>query len=220
MSAKKGAITVAMIGAIATLGAAILSNLSKEQSPPNQIASGTGSVNVGRDAIITNNNITKTPDAEAAERVQACEIRHGMNSASEKSRSFETIPAKYSEPESFVTHISFRSCVWPKSSYADADGYLEIKVQSVQGPAEDEASGMDYADRIIAPCKQLKVAYQYGHMGYYQNGTPFTVTADTIVTLNEGLWKDENGALPFYPEAGEFVVLHNGHNEISSAGCL
>ncbi len=221
MSAKKGAITVAVIGAIATLGAAILSNSSKEQSPSiNQFASGNGSVNAGRDAVITNNNITKSAGEEAAERVQACEAQHAMKVSSEKTSSLETIPAKDGSPAEFIEHVSFRSCTWPKLRYADADGYLEIKVQSVQGPGEGEASGMDYADRIAAPCKQLKVAYQYGHMGVYENRDPFTINANSIVTLDGEPWKNEQGALPFYPDAGEFVVLHNGHNGISSADCV
>ena len=55
---KKVAVAVAVIGAIATLGAAVLSNMnkSKEQTPSiQQTASGPGSVNVGRDAVITSN---------------------------------------------------------------------------------------------------------------------------------------------------------------------
>jgi hypothetical protein len=222
MTAKSVTITVAIIGAVATLGAAVLSNLHESKAPPptiQQTASGAGSINVGRDAVITTNNI-KSAGEEAAERVQACEAQHGMKTASEKTESTETIPARNGEPETFIEHTAFRSCVWPRSQYADGDGYLEIKVQSVDGPGESEASGTNRADRITAPCRQLMVAYQFEHMGAYENESPITITADTLVTSDGKSWKNENGALPFYPDAGDFVVLRNDNHVIQSARCL
>jgi hypothetical protein len=221
MTAKSVTITVAIIGAVATLGAAVLSNLHESKAPSptiQQTASGAGSINVGRDAVITTNNI-KSAGEEAAERVQACEMQHGMKTASEKAESSETIRGN-GGPDQFVEHTAFRSCAWPRSQYADGDGYLEIKVQTVQGPGESEASGTDDADRITAPCQQLIVAYQMGHMGAYENESPITITADTLVTSYGEPWKNENGALPFYPDRGEFVVLHNGHHVIQSARCV
>ncbi len=222
MTAKGATIAVAVIGALATLGTALLANLnkSKEQSASpsiQQTASGTGSINVGRDAVITNN--IKSEGEEAAERVQACEAQHGMKTAYERAESVETIPATNIADEKVIGHYTFRSCNWPRSQYADGDGYLEIKVQSVDGPGESEASGMDEADRITAPCPQVTVTYQFGHMGAYENETPFTVNADTIMTVDGKLWKNENGALPFYPDTGEFVVLRSGHYELESVKC-
>lgn len=222
MSGKNVTLIVAAIGAFATLGAALISNWrpSKEQSPSlQQTASGAGAVNVGGNATITNNNIMKSQGEEAAERVQACEGQHGMKIASEKSESLETA-ATNSVPGKTIDHISFRSCAWPRSNYADADGYLEIKVQSVDGPGESEASGANVADRIAAPCKRLTVAYQFGSQQTYENQTPLTITADTVVTVDGQRWTNENGALPFYPDVGEFVVLHNDHYMIQSANCL
>lgn len=222
MSGKKVTIIVAVIGAVATIGAAAISNWNKSKEPSpsiQQTASGAGAVNVGRDAVI-NNNITKSAGEEAAERVQACEVQHGMKTASEKSESLETTPAANTEPGKTIDHITFRACTWPRSSAADGDGYLEIKVQSVDGPGDNDASGIDLADRIVAPCHQLTVAYQFGHMGAYENQTPFTISADTLVTVDGKPWINENGALPFYPDAGEFVVLHSTHYMIQSANCL
>jgi hypothetical protein len=86
MTAKSVTITVAIIGAVATLGAALFSNLHQSKQPPptmQQTASGAGSINVGRDAVLRPNNI-KNAGEEAAERVRACEMRHGMKTASEK----------------------------------------------------------------------------------------------------------------------------------------
>jgi hypothetical protein len=221
-SSKKVTVAVAVIGAIATLGAALFSNWPKpkeQSSPPpaiQQTSSGAGAINVGRDAVI--NNI-KSASEEAAERVQACEMQHGLKTASTRTESSETIPARSGEPEQFVEHIDFRSCAWPKSQYADGDGYLEIRVRTVRGPGEYEATGTTSADRITAPCQQLIVAYQMGTQGAYENEAPFTINADTVVTEEDGkLWKDD-GALPFYPGAGEFVVLHNSHHGLGSAKC-
>jgi len=221
MSAKTVAITVAVIGAIATLGAALLSNSNKakEQAPSiQQTASGAGAINVGHDAIITN-NIAKSAAEEAAERVQACEVQHGMKIAEEKKDWVETIPPQNGDPETVVEHFNFRSCEWPKSRYADGDGYLEIRVNSVTGPGDSEASGEDEADRIAAPCPQLTVAYQYGHMGDFENKPPFTVAANTIVDVDGTLWTGKRSTLPFYPDEGEFVVLRSGHYVIGSARC-
>jgi hypothetical protein len=219
-SAKKVAIAVAVIGAVATLGAAILSSLnkSKEQSPSiQQTASGAGSINVGHDAVITNN--MKSAAEEAAERVQACEVRHVMKAASEKIESSETVPAKGYEEEKSVEHTDFRSCTWPKSRYSDEDGYLEIKVRTVSGPGEYEATGMTHADRFAAPCPQLSVGYGLGLQGDYSNEPPFIIKADTVVVREtQAIWRND-GSLSFYPEAGEFVVLHNSHYGLQSAKC-
>lgn len=46
-----------------------------------------------------------------------------------------------------------------------------------------------------------------------------TVDADNIVTVDGKSWKNENGALPFYPETGEFVVLRSDHYELENVKC-
>ena len=71
----------------------------------------------------------------------------------------------------------------------------------MDGPGESEASGTNRADRITAPCRQLIVVYQFGSQGAYENERPITITADTLVTSYGESWKNENGALPLYPEA-------------------
>jgi hypothetical protein len=218
---RKLAITVAAIAAVGTIIAAVIAtgNKPKEQVPSTQQTSyGSGAVNVGRDAFISNN--VKSPAEEAAQRVQACEERHGMKSAFEKSESEETIPATNIEEAQYISHITFQSCAWPKSPHSDEDGYLEIKIRTVKGPGDAEYTGTTYADRITAPCQQLEVQYQLGHMGEYHNEDPFVVKADTVVVREtQHLWRTEDGSLPFYPALGEFVVLHNSHYGLGSAKC-
>ncbi len=223
MNAKTVTLAVAVIGAVATLGAAFISNWNKSKdpssSPPtNQTAIGEGAVNAGRDAFVTNNITTKSAGEEAAERVQACEVQHGMKSSTERQASTEPIPSRNGEP-AITEQVSFRSCEWPKSQFADGDGYLEIKVNSVAGPGDSEASGEDVADRIAAPCPQLTLSYQYGHMGYFDNEAPFTASANTIVGVDGKAWTGERTSLPFYPDEGELVVLRNDHYVIGSAKC-
>lgn len=88
----------------------------------------------------------------------------------------------------------------------------------MDGPGESEASGTNRADRITAPCRQLIVVYQFGSQGAYENERPITITADTLVTGYGESWKNENGALPFYPEAEAqhtkralFVITSSSH---------
>jgi hypothetical protein len=227
MTGKGATIIVAVIGAVGVLGAAVLTGLisPKDQAAAiQQTATGVGSVNVGRDAVINNNNI-KSANEESAELLQACEKQHGLKTAFEKTDSTETTPAADGAPEKFVEHVDFRSCSWPRTRYADPDGYFEIKVRSDNGPGDSEASGTDEADRITAPCPQLLVTYQFGAMGDYRNLTPFRVNADTVVSVEDAkLWTPPNGnvgeTLPFYPDAGEFVVLRSGRYIIANAKCL
>jgi hypothetical protein len=213
-------IAVAVIGAVGTIGAAIVTlTKPKDQTTPSvqQISSGAGAINAGRDAIVTNN--LKSPSEEAAERVQACEERHGMKQAVEKAESNETIPASTGADEEIVLHIDFRSCSWPAASFADGDGFLQIRVRDVRGPGEYEATGITEADRFTAPCSHLLVSYGFGHMGEFSSEKPFRIDADTVIVREtQETWKND-GHLPFYPDRGEFVVLHNSHYSLQSAAC-
>ena len=221
-SAKNATIAVAVIGAIATLGAAYFSNSDKSKDQPaapaavQQTSSGAGAINVGHDAVINN---VKSPGEEAAELVQACEQRHGMKVSLEKADSTETIPATAYDKEQVVEHIDFRSCTWPKGRYSDGDGFMQISVRTVPGPGEYEATGTTFADRIKAPCDRLVLGYGFGSQGTFDKEPPFTIKADTVMTgENHALWKNDN-TMPFYPDAGEFVVLHNSHDSLQTAQC-
>ena len=230
MNKKTVAFTVAAIGAVATLVAAVLPDLFKSHEQPSaaiqQTSTGTGAINVGHDATF-NNTITKSAGEEAAERVQACEKQHGMKTALEKSESQEPNPnfkpnsiAK-EERDQMINHTLFRICTWPSPAYADADGYYEIEVRLERGPTDDDASGTNFADIFTAPCQTLSVTYHFGQQGLYQNQPPLTISADTIVTVDDGKrWKGNAWDQPFSPDAGEFVVLHNYHYDIESAHCL
>ena len=222
--ARNATIVVAVITAIGTLGAAYLASghKSKEDAPApppaaiQQTSSGAGSINVGHDAVINN---VKSAGEEAAELVQACEQRHGMKMSSEKIESTETVPATAYDRQQEVEHIDFRSCTWPKSRYSDGDGFLQVSSRTVSGPGDYEATGTTFADRIKAPCEKLVVGYGFGSQGAFDREPPFTIKADTIMTgENAALWKSDN-MLPFYPDAGEFVVLHNSHDVLQRAEC-
>ncbi len=221
---RNATIVVAVITAISTLGAAFLASghKSKEESPVpapaaiQQTASGVGSINVGHDAVF--NNI-KSAGEEAAELVQACEQRHGMKMSAEKTETTETVPATAYERQQEIEHVDFRSCTWPKSPYSDGDGFLQISSRTVPGPGESESTGTTYADRIKAPCEKLVVGYGFGSQGTFDREPSFTIKADTVMTgENHALWKSDN-TLPFYPDAGEFVVLHNSHDALQRAEC-
>ena len=217
-------IVVAVIGAAATLGAALISSLGKPKDQAagvQQTSSGDGAINVGHDAFI---NATKTAGEEAAERVQACEEHHGMKTAFEKVEGPQKISPSDSPDDlmpAFEFHTDFRYCTWPRTQYSDGDGYLEIKVATVNGPGESEASGTDDADRITAPCPQVVVTYQYGHMGEYHNLDPIAVSANAIVTTDGKPWvqRESERPLPFYPATGEMVVLRSGHYGFEGVKC-
>ncbi|MGD0511479.1 MAG: hypothetical protein ABSA33_06625, partial [Candidatus Micrarchaeaceae archaeon] len=130
-------------------GLAAMLALSTVNTAVAQSAPG-GIIQTGPNAngAVTNNNIITTPKSlgeVAAERVQACEVRHNMKIASEKSVSDETQPSQYSgDTDHYIQHIAFRSCRWLSSRYADLDGYLEITITTVDGPGDSNASGTNY----------------------------------------------------------------------------
>lgn len=223
MSAKSTAITVAVIGGIATVGAALIGELHKGAEPAasptiQQTASGAGAVNVGRDAVF-NNTVAKSAAEESAERVQACEAQHGMKTSTEKKEWVEGAGPSNGDPGGNVEHEDFRFCDWPKGRYAEGDGYLEIRVRTANGPGTDEASDENVADRITAPCPQLALTYQFGHMGYSENTPPVTVSADKIVRPEGTLWNGDRRSLLFYPDPGEIVVLRNHSYALEAARC-
>jgi hypothetical protein len=219
-SGKKTAIIVAVFGLVGTLGAALIANMHKsgESSPGmQQNATGPGAINVGRDATIINN--LKSTAQEASEQVRACEQQHGMKLAFEKLQSTEKIGNRDGYDPQDIERIDFRSCTWPKSTHSDEDGYSEIRLRTFKGPGQYEATGATVADRITAPCSQLTVTYGFGSQGAFENEPAFDIHANTIaMSEDHTIWKND-GTLSFYPEAGEFVVLHNSHYGIQSAKC-
>ncbi len=164
----------------------------------------------------------KPPDNDgvvAAEQIRECMRQHNLQQAQVRSERNEysdagTIPQ-------FAT-IKFAQCEWPPPGYAGDDGYSEIDVKVVKGPGPHEAAGETIADRIQAPCEKLKLSYSFGKMGGFEHLPPFEVAADEIVTIKENgvePWEGESYTLGFYPERGEFVVLHNMSYEVDEAVC-
>jgi hypothetical protein len=159
-------------------------------------------------------------DVVAADQVRACMRQHDLQQAqvtTEKDKYIDTGIV----PE-FAT-IKFAQCEWPPPSYAGDEGYSEIIVTVVQGPGPHEAAGETLADRIEAPCQKLKLSYSYTKMGGLDRIPPFEISANSIVTMTEtGVkpWEGKLYDLHFYPERGEFVVLHGNGHRVDSAECV
>jgi hypothetical protein len=64
-----------------------------------------------------------------------------------------------------VAITAYDSCTWPAPSYADADGFTGITVQTVPGPGQTEASDASSADRITGPCRAFALTYDFGFQG-------------------------------------------------------
>ena len=137
-----------------------------------------------------------------ADRVTACERTHDMNGAH----------VKISLPPT----LTFAACDWPPPKWADPDGYAAIVVTTTQGPGAYEATGTDYADRIVAPCQNVTLGYLFGSQGGHAADPPIIVRAGDIVTM-EG--KPYSGPLPFSPGRQERIVLHNAKNGLDTAEC-
>jgi hypothetical protein len=91
------------------------------------------------------------PRQIAASQIAACEARHGLSRQQQKI----TLTGKA---------FGFASCAWPPASYADGDGYTEIRVTSV-GTGASEASGASSVDRITGPCSTFYLSYDEHLMG-------------------------------------------------------
>ena len=219
---RNATIAAAVLAAVAALGVGWMERSGKSKAEPaalQQTATGAGAMNIGHDAYITN---YKSPAEEGAERIQACEDRHKMKSASDSNESTETVAkgsGAYGQPEQ-VQHVDFRSCAWPRTPFSEGDGFSQIELRTVTGPGEFEASGTTLGDRFRAQCKKLSVGYGLGVQGYFENEKHLTLRADTIVVAPDGTpWKND-GSLPFYPDEGDFTVLHNTHYRAQNAKCL
>jgi hypothetical protein len=65
-----------------------------------------------------------------------------------------TLPST-SDADTYV----YKRCESPKPSWADSNGYSEIKVSVTEGPSAGEASDANVADTISATCALLRVGY-------------------------------------------------------------
>ncbi|HTJ36004.1 MAG TPA: Hsp70 family protein [Dactylosporangium sp.] len=152
---------------------------------------------------------TKDLQAEAATKVADCERQHKMTKAKQTDDNGAGVQ-------------QFKTCEWPPSKLADADGYWEIIVNSVQGPGDSEATGMSIADRVNGPCETFEMTYDYGHMGESSHLQPFKVPRGSIwiTTVNGGeRWDGDRSTLPFYQDRDEAVVLTSGHYGLVTAAC-
>jgi hypothetical protein len=115
--------------------------------------------------------------------------------------------------------VVFAYCDWPSPSYRAQDSYTEIRIVTVDGPGEFEASDASLADRVTAPCQQLELSYTFGLQGAVEYLSPFTVSPGTV-TSQDAPGEPWDGELPFSPERGEVVYVHNAHQSLDHARCI
>ncbi|MBV8297848.1 MAG: serine/threonine protein kinase [Acidimicrobiia bacterium] len=153
---------------------------------------------------------------QAADQVAACERTHQLSKAQDLQDLTSTITTSLTE----LQLQAFKSCRWPPGPGDDPDGYSEIRVNTRQGPGQDEASGTDLADYIdsSASCRSLRLGYDFGSMGDFRHLPPFQVTTGAVREQETGQpWTGE--APNPYPVGNETVILHNGKNQVVSAQC-
>jgi hypothetical protein len=146
----------------------------------------------------------------AAERVDACMGRHGLSSAKQIS---------HADDEELGYDTTIALCSWPPAVGADADGYREITVRTVNGPGENEATGESWADRIAAPCPEVFLSYTFGKQGQFSHLPPLRAVPNSIMTVDGEPWDGSSIELRFYPQRNEIVVLHNSSYFLDDATC-
>ena len=147
-------------------------------------------------------------------RLQTCKTNHKMEQVSEIER--KTVSTEYGEYEKITR---FRYCEWPAPSFADPDGYYEIRYRNEKGPGDSEATGTNDADRLRAPCDKLQLWYDFGSQGAYSHYEPFFANVGSVVGIGGDEYDGSQGNLPFYPDRDELVVLRNGKKIIAKAEC-
>lgn len=126
---------------------------------------------------------------------------------------------------------SLSSCHWPPYSWADQDGYTEIKVKTFAGPGAGEASDANEADYITAPCHRVELAYDFESQGVYQFLPPFVASVGMVTSEDHPgqawhgpkVWQSQLGAnltLALPPRSGAIVYIHNDNQGLFSARCV
>lgn len=115
--------------------------------------------------------------------------------------------------------LTFASCEWPAPSYADADGFSEIRITYGEGPGESESSDSNVLDRISSNCARLELAYSFGYQGDSRREEPFTANRGDVLSAFTGRRWDGNTPYP-YPRRDEIVVVRNSHIDLDEARCV
>jgi len=172
--------------------------------------------------------------AFAADRVRLCMQAHELASQKEfveaTAASFPTDGEL--EPGEPVANTRIAYCQWPPSPYSEADGYVEITVETVIGPGRGQVTGATYADRVLSHCDILELAYGFGKQGVSGHHS-FDVAAGSIVDVDGNAWDpdtmNENPEdyypegllwMGFYTQRGEVVVMRNATFYLEDASCV
>lgn len=144
---------------------------------------------------------------ENAAEVRACMADHHLQRAAQQ--------VSVSDNE-----FAFASCEWPVHTWADQDGYSEIRVRSFDGPGEGEASGANRADYISAPCQRVELTYDFGSQGAHQFLDPFIAAIGTVTWSNTPGKPWQGTGLNPYPKRDEVVYLRNDKQVLYQARCV
>jgi hypothetical protein len=149
-----------------------------------------------------------------ADQVRICMQQHGLSQARAVLKDQSNL-----DQSSYDSKI-FAECEWPPQSYSAADGYSEIRVITVAGPGLSEAEGSTEIDRLIAPCKRLRLSYSFGNQGNFDHLPTFVAAADSIVTPEGVSWNGDIHTLNFYPERNEIIVVRNLSYVLDQVECV
>jgi hypothetical protein len=116
--------------------------------------------------------------------------------------------------------IAVRSCEWPRPAWADPDGFIEIRVESVGRDGFSEASTASKVDRIHGPCKVFLLSYDFGKMGEFEHLQPFRAkVGDMLHGAYGDPYMGKVSDLPAYPDRDEVDVFLNHSYWLADARC-
>ncbi len=157
-----------------------------------------------------------------ANQISNCVEKHGLIGAQEKRVDTDN-----------QTKLFF-SCEWPAPSYADADGFSWIVVETVDGPEADHLEiGRDklvapMAARIKSNCNTLLIEPAAGQQNGYSHQDPIEVKTGNIVDPSgnfevidyRGYDLAQLARFDMMPEKNETIVFHSFGWLIENAQCV
>jgi hypothetical protein len=149
----------------------------------------------------------------AAERVQACQTAHGL--------------VKQSSLTKTTNGYVAAACAWPPSAHSEADGFTQIKVESVY--VRDTAPSNYSIDRIVGPCERFEAAYDFlVQGGTVIHGPKFAALPGIVVDSNGATFVERpeqfnnqllRNIVGFSPARDELEVIYEEGGSLVSLQC-